>query len=73
MIIKIIWILLYNLIFLPILFLILCFLYPFNDKIKRGLNDRKNLFKKINEFLKNLNKNNKNIGFIVHLMVNMNK
>ena len=63
MIIKIIWILLYNLIFLPILFLILCFLYPFNDKIKRGLNGRKNLFKKINEFLKNVNKDNTKYWF----------
>ena len=63
MIIKIIWILLYNLIFLPILFLILCFLYPFNDKIKRGLKGRKNLFKKINEFLKNVNKDNTRYWF----------
>ena len=49
--------------FLPILFLILCFLYPFNDKVKRGLKGRKNLFKKINKFLKNVNKDNTRYWF----------
>lgn len=63
MIIKIIWILIYNLVFLPILVLLLFILSIFNDKIKKGISGRKNQFKKIKQYFKNVNPDNTRYWF----------
>lgn len=60
---KLIWQLFYNILFLPVLYGTLKLLSLFNRKIRKGIRDRKDLFKKINIQLKKLDKNKKRIWF----------
>lgn len=60
---KVFWQIIYNILFLPLFYLMMKTLSLFNPKIRTGFRDRKNLFINIETKLKKLDKNKKRIWF----------
>ena len=60
---KKIWFLFYNVLVIPALFIIFQIAGLFNEKIKQGIKDRKNLFSKLERDLNNIDRNKKLLWF----------